>query len=211
MIPLIKPGQTVLFQGDSITDCGRNYSDNCNLGVGYPMLTASLFQSIYPELGVTFLNKGISGNRAVDLRTRWTSDCIELRPDWVSTLIGINDTWRRYDSNEATSVEAYKDHYWHILERTKNELSANIIILEPFVLPFPSDRIAWREDLDPKIQAARALAIEFEAIYVPLDGIFASAATKAKPGFWAADGVHPSSAGHALIAREWLRAVSALC
>lgn len=210
MVPLIKPNQTVLFQGDSITDCGRDHGDISSLGVGYAMMAASLFQSIYPEYGVKFINKGISGNRAVDLRSRWSADCVDLRPDWVSILIGINDTWRRYDSNEATAVETYKEHFWHILERTKNELSAKIVILEPFVLPYPADRVAWREDLDPKIQAARDLAREFSAIYVPLDGIFASVSTKAKPEFWAADGVHPSSAGHALMAREWLRAMSAI-
>lgn len=211
MVPLIKPNQTVLFQGDSITDCARDHGDINSLGVGYAMMAASLFQSIYPEYGIKFINKGISGNRAVDLRSRWTADCIDLKPDWVSILIGINDTWRRYDSNEATSVEAYKEHYQHILERTKNDLSANIVILEPFVLPYPADRIAWREDLDPKIQVARELAREFNALYVPYDGLFASASTKAPSEFWAADGVHPSSAGHAMMAREWLRAVSAIC
>lgn len=208
MASLIKQGQTVLFQGDSITDCGRSREDDLNLGLGYPMMAAAWFQAQHPELGVKFINKGISGNRVVDLLDRWTKDCVALKPDWVSILIGINDTWRRYDSNDPTSAEAYYTGYKQLLQRTKDETSARIIILEPFLLPCPPDRIAWREDLDPKIQAARLLAREFGAIYIPLDGIFASAAAKAAPEFWAADGVHPSAAGHALMAQEWLKAVS---
>lgn len=209
MVPLIRPNQTVLFQGDSITDCGRDYSDQSNLGLGYPMMAASLFQAAHPEFAATFINKGISGNRAVDLRNRWSEDCVNLKPDLVSILIGINDTWRKFDSNDPTSADAFYESYKAILQRVKDELGAKIVILEPFVLPCPPDRIGWREDLDPKIQVARTLAREFDAIYIPLDGIFASASMKAKPEFWAADGVHPSSAGHALIAQEWLKAVQA--
>jgi lysophospholipase L1-like esterase len=85
-----------------------------------------------------------------------------------------------------------------------------LILLEPFVLPVPVDRVRWREDLDPKIAVVRQLAREFHAILVPLDGIFAQASAQREPAFWAGDGVHPSNAGHALIAQSWLRAVKAL-
>ena len=139
---------------------------------------------------------------------RWKEDCLDLKPDWVSILIGINDTWRRYDSGDATAVEVFRQHYRSILKATA-EMGAKLIVLEPFVLPFPIDRKAWRVDLDPKIQAARELAREFEAIYVPLDGLFAAETTQREPGFWAGDGVHPTLAGHALIAQAWLSAVEA--
>jgi lysophospholipase L1-like esterase len=103
----------------------------------------------------------------------------------------------------------YETNYRHILQQSK-AAGMKLIVCEPFLLPVPQDRVAWREDLDPKIAAARRLAREFGAIYVPLDGAFAAAATQQPMERWAPDGVHPTPAGHALIAQTWLRAVQAL-
>jgi lysophospholipase L1-like esterase len=204
---IIKSGSTVLFQGDSITDCQRKKDLPADLGRGYALMTAGLFQSQNPERNVKFLNRGISGNRVKDLEARWDADCLELKPDVVSIYIGINDTWRRYDRNDPTLTEQFAAGYRRLLERTTAELDARLVLVEPFVLPVPEDRKAWREDLDPKIQAVRELAREFGALLVPLDGLFAQASMQAKPAFWAPDGVHPSPAGHALITRAWLQAV----
>jgi lysophospholipase L1-like esterase len=206
----IEKGATVLFQGDSITDAGRSRTDQTDLGRGYAIMAAAWFSALYPKHGVRFINRGISGNRAKDLQARWTADCIALEPTWVSVLIGINDTWRRYDSHDPTSTRAYEDTYRQILQQTREELEARLIICEPFLLPTPPDRLAWREDLDPKIQVARQLAREFDALFVPLDGLFAQAATKAAPDYWAPDGVHPTPAGHAFMAQAWLRTVGAI-
>jgi len=170
---------------------------------------AQRFALLHPGLDVTFLNRGISGNRLVDLEGRWDADCLDLKPTWLSILIGINDVWRRYDSNDATSCDDYTDGYRRILQRAV-EAGIKLIICEPFVLPYPADRATWREDLDPKIHAARDLAAEFHAIYVPFDGLFAAAATRACAPTWAGDGVHPTQSGHALMADAWLRAVDAL-
>lgn len=210
MDPTIEDGATVLFQGDSITDAGRGALDPENLGSGYAMMAASWFSAAFPEKDVTFLNRGISGNRAVGLESRWERDCIDLKPNWVSIMIGINDTWRAFDSGDPTSTEVYEAAYRTILTRTRDALGAQLILIEPFVLPFPEDRIAWRTDLDPRIRVVRALADEFNAILVPLDGIMNAAAEKRPPVFWAPDGVHPTPVGHALIAQSWLRAVKAL-
>ncbi|MBM7581743.1 lysophospholipase L1-like esterase [Caldicoprobacter guelmensis] len=209
MSTLIEDGAVVLFQGDSITDCGRSRSDDGDLGNGYASMIAAWFNAVYPEKRVRFINRGISGNRVRDLVERWQRDCIDLNPSWVSILIGINDCWRRYDSNDPTPVEVFAAGYRRILTEVCEKLHAKIIICEPFVLPVPEDRKMWREDLDPKIHVVRELAREFGALYVPLDGIFASAAAKREPEFWAPDGVHPSRAGHALIARAWLQTVKA--
>ncbi|NMA47533.1 MAG: SGNH/GDSL hydrolase family protein [Lentisphaerae bacterium] len=206
---LIQDGATVLFQGDSVTDCGRSRENDMMLGGGYAAQIAARFTAAYPEKGVRFLNRGISGNRSKDLVARWQQDCIDLKPDWVSILIGINDTWRRYDREDPTSVEDYAANCREFLRLTRENTKARIILLEPFVLPYPEDRKAWRVDLDPKINALRLLALEFKAIYVPLDGIMAAAACRACPALWAADGVHPTQAGHALIARHWLKALGA--
>jgi acyl-CoA thioesterase-1 len=205
---LIADNALVLFQGDSITDAGRRESED-GMGFGYANLAAAWFSALYPEKHVRFVNRGISGNRASDLVKRWQPDCLDLKPDWVSILIGINDTWRRYDSGDATSAEAYEASYRTILQQTQ-AAGARLILCEPFVLPVPVDRVKWRADLDPKIDAVRRLAREFNALYVPFDGLFAQAATQAEPAFWAGDGVHPTNPGHAFMAQAWLRAVKAI-
>jgi len=210
MALLIEDGATVLFQGDSITDAGRDRTNGDDLGSGYAMMGAAWFDALYPEKRVRFLNRGIGGDRVKDLRRRWQVDCLDLRPTWVSILIGINDTWRRYDSNDPTSVQEYEATYRSILEDVRSKLEARLILCEPFVLPIPADRQEWREDLDPKIAIVRKLAREFDALLVPLDGLFAQAAAQRELAFWATDGVHPSKAGHALIAQAWLKAVRAL-
>ena len=205
MQSMIQDGQVVLFQGDSITDAGRSRENLDDLGFGYAALTAAWFAAANPGKMVHFINRGISGHRAGDLRARWQADCLDLKPDWVSIMIGINDTWRRYDSGDPTSVETYQDNLRALLEMSA-KAGQRLIILEPFLLPVPADRVGWRVDLDPKINAARELAREFKAIYVALDGLFASVSAQRDPAFWLPDGVHPSLAGHALIAQAWLKA-----
>jgi acyl-CoA thioesterase-1 len=209
MAILIEDNAVLLFQGDSVTDCGRSQEDDNYLGAGYANMIAASISAIYSEKNITIINKGISGNRVKDLQGRWKEDCLKLKPTWVSILIGINDCWRRYDSNDPTSVEDYEDGYRDLLTQIKSKTKANIILMDPFVLPVTEDRNKWREDLDPKIDAVRRLAREFKAIYLPLDGIFAQAATKIEPAFWTADGVHPTQSGHALIATEWMKVVGA--
>lgn len=196
-----------MFQGDSITDVGRDYGDGNHMGAGYAMMAAARFSAQYPEKQVTFYNRGISGNRVKDLRERWQPDCLDLKPDWVSILIGINDCWKRYSQNDPTPVGQFESDYRFLLEVVREKLGANLILCEPFVLPFPEDRELWREDLDPKIQVVRKLAREFDAVLVPFDGVFAQAAAKRHPEFWTGDGVHPTKAGHALMAQNWLDAV----
>ena len=209
---LIGDNDVVLFQGDSITDAERSRTDLNDLGYGYAALVAAWFAALHPDKRVTFINRGISGNRAADLRGRWSPDCIDLKPNWVSIMIGINDTWRRYDSNDATTASVYEDNYRALLTGIRQSLPAQtrILLIEPFVLPVPPDRAAWREDLDPKIAVVRRLAREFGTLYIPLDGLYAAASAQREPAFWADDGVHPSLAGHALIAQAWLRTVKAI-
>ena len=210
MQPIIEDGALVLFQGDSITDAGRDRQADGDLGRGYAQMAAAWFSVLYPEKNVRFRNRGVGGNRVKDLKARWREDCLDLKPDWVSIMIGINDTWRRYDSDAPTTCEAYEADYRHILTRVRDEPGAKLILIEPFALPTPPDRLEWRVDLDPKIQAARGLSREFDAVHVSMDGIFAAACSRATADFWAPDGVHPTPAGHALIARSWLKAVRAI-
>jgi lysophospholipase L1-like esterase len=201
---LIDSQDRILFTGDSITDCGRDRNNPASLGSGYASLAAAHLQARLASPGLKIFNRGISGNRVVDLLKRFDDDLLALQPTVVSILIGINDTWRRYDRNDVTGADAFEKDYRLLLEKIRLNLSARIVLLEPFLLHVPADRFAWREDLNPKIDVTRKLAVEFSAELLPLDGLFAQAATQAPAAYWAEDGVHPTAAGHALIAETWL-------
>jgi acyl-CoA thioesterase I len=203
---LLQPNDHVLFYGDSITDCGRNSGVNGGLGAGYAALVAAQLSARFPEWNLKFSNKGISGNRVYDLEKRLESDVLPLQPNLVSILIGINDTWRRYDSGTVSPIDEFQESYRRILQ-TLEKSGARILICEPFLLPIPDDRRAWREDLDPRITACRELSREFGTYYLPLDGLFAQAAARTTLEYWLPDGVHPSLAGHGFIAQKWIEAV----
>ncbi|MDR0401007.1 MAG: GDSL-type esterase/lipase family protein, partial [Treponema sp.] len=145
MKPCVNEKSLVLFQGDSITDCDRSREDGNDLGNGYPAKIAGLWRNLYPGLGPRFLNRGISGNRVRDLTARYDADFRALKPDLVSILIGINDTWRRYDSGDPTSTEAYEKNYRILLENLKRDLpGAAIVIMEPFLLNSDPAKAQWR-------------------------------------------------------------------
>ena len=160
-----------------------------------------------PNFDIDFFDLGISGDRVSDQRARWQSDCLDLRPDVLSALIGINDTWRRYDSGDPSDIEEFERVYRSLLEDARRENpSLKIIIMEPFVLHVSEERASWREDLDPRIQAVRRVAKDYADAFIPLDGLLNAAAVDTCPVQWAPDGVHPSFDGAALIARYWLEA-----
>jgi acyl-CoA thioesterase-1 len=205
---MIEANSTVLFQGDSITDAGRIRDQHKHLGGGYAMMAAAWFNAWFPENGVTFLNRGISGNCTGDLVSRWEQDCIALKPNVVSILIGINDTWRTtIDDNTPTTAAEFEANYHAILARTAAELAAELIILEPFVLPNQARYADTRRNLNEKIDVARRLAREFNATYIPLDGMLQSACTRVAAEHWSEDGVHLTPAGNALVAQIWLDTV----
>lgn len=197
----------VLFQGDSITDVGRNRDDFKDLGNGYPNIIAEHYQAAASNPPIEWLNRGISGHRVVDLQERWQEECIDLKPDILSILIGINDVWRRYDSNDPTSVQAFEAGYRDLLRRFRAVSKAKIILIEPFLLHVSEERRRWREDLNPKRLVVAKLAEEFDALYIPMDGVFEQATKTKAPAYWAADGVHPTQAGHRLIADTWNKMV----
>jgi acyl-CoA thioesterase-1 len=200
----ISSGATILFQGDSITDADRNRKRPLDLGTGYVMMVTERFFAKHPEVNVSFLNRGISGNRIRDLRLRWQKDCLNLRPDIVSILIGINDTLGTFFWGEPTSIEIFEKNYASILNLTRKNLDAQIVLLEPFLLPLSKEQVVLRYDIDARIKVVRKLAEEFKTGLVQLDSIFSHASKEKGPEFWSTDGVHPTPAGHALIAESWL-------
>ncbi|UJF15571.1 SGNH/GDSL hydrolase family protein [Jeotgalibaca sp. MA1X17-3] len=207
----LKKNDLILFIGDSITDVGRNREEGNDLGHGYPLMVAGALAATYPELQLQFLNRGISGNKITDLENRWAEDCISLQPDIVSILIGINDTWHHVGTTTFASQDAlqeFEEMYRLLLNQVKNKTNAQIVILEPFVLSDPIDRLEWRTDLDPRIQIIRRLATEFAVDFIPLDGLLNSIGMKTSFQYLTGDdGVHPTVAGHGMIAKAWLEAV----
>ena len=206
MITNVYPGKTVLFQGDSITDCDRDRTTN-DLGPGYPAKVAEVYRCLNPGSGAEFINRGISGNRSCDLLARYEEDFLAVKPDFISILIGINDTWRGYDSADPPSAEAYEKNYRTLLEWIRRDLpQTKLMVIEPFLIPTDPQKDCWHEDLDPKIQAARKLAREYADFFLPMDGLFQRTIVKgARPEELSADGVHPTEKGHAVIASEYLK------
>lgn len=168
------------------------------------------FNALYPEMNVKFINRGIGGHRTKDLVARWQNDCINLKPDVVSILIGVNDTWRRFDSNDPTSAYEFEKNYRTMLDMIRVNLpETKIIIMESFLIEINEEQKQWREDLDEKREIVRKLAKEYKTEFIPLDDIFKQVRSKCEyPGF-SADGVHPTYRGSALIAEHWLKCVGA--
>ncbi len=209
MGPLFNANDLVLFQGDSITDHGRDRSDPACVGTGYAMIASAWFTACHPELGVQFANRGVSGDQTSHLLERWQEDCIDLVPDWISILIGINDSWCTLgDDPRARTIQDFEADYVALLEMTRQQLpGTGIIICEPFLLDIANLDPRFRLAVDPRIHIARRLAREYADVYVPFDGLFQAACMHQAPEFWAEDAVHPSKSGHALMARAWLQAV----
>ena len=204
-----KEGAVILFQGDSITDAGRDRKlQDANhpkaLGDGYPLLIASelLLNPAKPKV----FNRGISGNKVPDLQARWQQDCIDLKPDVLSILIGVNDIWHKLNGKYEGTVEDYENGYRDLLEETQRKLpKTRIVLCEPFVLRVGAVNDKWFPEFDERRAVAAKLAEEFKLTFVPFQSMFEAAAKTAGPEYLAADGVHPSLAGHSLMAKTWLK------
>ncbi len=205
MAAVVARGARVLFIGDSITDAGRRRQQAVGMGNGYARMASAWFTAEHPDHGVTFINRGVSGDRARDLRARWDKDCLELSPQVVSVLIGVNDTWRRFTAGEATSPDDFERDYRHILAATKEHCGSELVLIEPFLIPVTAEQRLWLDDLELKIDVVRKLATEFNATLVAVDRMYATAGVPDR--VWTEDGVHLTDAGHALLAGRWLRAI----
>jgi len=201
---MIRSGQTILFQGDSITDANRSLWEPHDLGTGYVMIVAQRFSTDHPEVKVKFLNRGISGNRISDLKERWQKDCLNLKPDIVSIMIGVNDALGSFFWGKPTRIEDFEKDYAYILGLTQKNLDAQIVLMEPFILPFSEEATGLRHDINSRIKVVRKLAEEFKTELIQLDSIFSVASKEKPPEFWSKDDVHPTLAGHDLIAKSWL-------
>ncbi|MBQ8566160.1 MAG: SGNH/GDSL hydrolase family protein [Clostridia bacterium] len=200
----------ILFQGDSITDCGRSWSDNSNLGRGYPHLVEAELGYLEPAKH-EFINRGISGNRVVDLYARIKSDIINLKPDVMSILIGVNDVWHELGDNpNGVDADKFFKIYCMLIEEVKAALpDIKIMILEPFVLKACSTEANWEYfDTETKKRAemAKRVAEKYGLKFIPLQEGFDKLATLAENNYWIGDGVHPTPKGHSFIKSKWLEA-----
>lgn len=201
--------KTLVFQGDSITDCGRSTVPN-GMGDGYPFFIASQLLGDQPEKNWNIINRGIGGNRIVDLYARWKIDALNLKPDILSILIGVNDTWHEERQN-GVEVPRYDKFYRMLMDWTLETLpNVKIVLMEPFVLPFAAVTEAWLPEINARREVVRKIAEEYNTIFVPLQQVFNDALKRAPQEYWLKDGVHPTSAGHRLIQKAWLEAAEDL-
>ena len=199
----------ILFQGDSITDAGRDYANMHDLGTGYPKYAAELIANAYPDVEFEFIDLGISGNRTDQLFDRLTPECIELQPDVVSIMIGVNDVWHRYAvTHVMTTDEQIEVNYRSILERIKKETSAKILILQPFT---EGERLALMRDEVERVKLiVNDLAEKYADAYVKTDDLMHADENYGKPDYFTPDGVHPNVTGAKFIAALYLEAVRPL-
>ena len=206
-MPAFRPGTRILFQGDSITDGnrGRSLDPNHILGHSYAFLVAARFGALLPERNLTFLNRGISGNTVADLTARWSKDTLELKPDLLSILVGINDASR------GVPLEEFEKAYDQLLADT---VAANprvrLVLCEPFTLPVGRHKEnfdEWSASVRQRQAAVARLAAKYHAALVHFQKVFDDAVKRAPADYWIWDGIHPTYSGHQLMADEWERTV----
>ena len=199
----------LIFQGDSITDAGRDKRNYHHMGNGYPKYAAELIAAAHPEIEFEFINFGISGNRTDQLFDRIYADGIAFQPDIISILIGINDIWHR-KNNIFTTDEQIEVNYRAILTLLREKTNAKIVMLAPYVLDAVANSYL-ADDLRKILPIIRKLANEFADVYIPLDEIFEEALkTQPEPLYYSGDGVHPNANGAAFIGQKYAEAVEPL-
>lgn len=207
----LSKGSTILFQGDSITDARRDRRTQAQannpraMGDGYPMLIGCELLRDHPTAGLRIFNRGISGNKVPDLEARWQEDCVKLEPSVLSILIGVNDIWHKLNGRYDGTVADYQRQFAELLAETRQALpKTTVVVCEPFVLRCGAVKENWFPEFDKRRAAAKEVATSAKTLWVPFQTMFDEAvAAGSQPQFWAADGVHPSMAGHSLMAKTW--------
>lgn len=205
---LIEDGQTYVFAGDSITDCGRRDGSSSPLGDGYPRFATELVTARYPERNINFINVGISGNTVQHLRDRWTDDVLYHKPDWVSIKIGINDLHRTlHKTPESTPPDRYETAYRGILQRTQ-AIGAKLILIDPFYISLEESSDSSRRQvldfLPEYLNIVEKLAEEFDAIHVRTHQLFQEQLKYRPADYFCGEPVHPAASGHLVIANGLL-------
>lgn len=206
-LPVLRKDSRILFQGDSITDGnrGRSLDPNHILGHGYAFIIAAKYGAAFPELNLTFLNRGVSGNTVEDLAKRWQTDTLVLKPDIVSILIGVND------SSRSVPYDQYEKAYDRLLAETRATIpNVRLVLCAPFILPVSkaAENYDTRSaDIKRRQEIVAKLAAKYQAALVRYQPVFDAACQKGPADHWIWDGIHPTYSGHQLMADEWIRTV----
>jgi len=202
-------GQKLLFIGDSITDSGRRV-EAAPFGDGYVNMVRNFLLARYPELALTIVNRGVSGDTTRNLAARWQADVITQQPDWLSIAIGINDVWRTFGGNrrEAVPLPEYEATLRRLLDWTRQAAKARLILMEPYMIE-PDRSQPMRHSMDMYGAVIDRLADDYGALLVPTQAAFDRVLQHSSPGAWADDQIHPNAPGHMVIALEFLRSVGA--
>ncbi len=209
----IQKNSRLVMIGDSITDVSRvrpvGNPRGEGLGKGYVNLVNSMLLTAYPQLEIGVFNTGCSGNRIIDLEERWQSDVLDLKPDWLSVMIGINDVWRHFDSPHSdiqVSIEKYEQVLDELLAKTKPILSGGLILMSPYFIE-PNKQEPMRQMMDAYGLIVKKMAQKYDAIFIDIQAVFDEATKYHNPTFIAWDRIHPATHGHMLIARAFLNAI----
>jgi len=210
----LSEGNAILFQGDSITDAGRDkknisFNNTRALGSGYAMLAGAALLEEYASLNLRIYNKGISGNKVYQLAERWDADCLDIKPDIISILIGVNDIWHKLNGQYDGTVDIYKKDYIALLERTKKALpDVKLVVCEPYAVPgVKAVDDKWYPEFYDYQKAARDIADQFGATFIPFQKVYDKAQEQAPGAYWTGDGVHANLAGAQLMAKAWVTAM----
>jgi lysophospholipase L1-like esterase len=206
-------GTKLVMIGDSITDTGRKRpvgeGRNDDIGKGYVAIVDALLQTVYPELGIRVVNMGISGNTVLDLKERWETDVLELQPDWLSIMIGINDVWRQFDTPFQTEkhvdIVTYERELRELVQRTKPQLKG-LVLMTPFYIE-PNRQDAMRARMDEYGAVVKRIAADVGAVFVDTQAAFAPVLEHKYPGALCWDRVHPAMPGHMTLAKAFLDAI----
>ncbi|MDR2848911.1 MAG: SGNH/GDSL hydrolase family protein [Bacteroidales bacterium] len=209
----LKEEAIVLFQGDSITDAGRDRkvstpNTSPMMGMGYAILAAGTLLERFAEKRPVILNKGVSGDKVYQLNERWEAECIKLKPDVLSILVGVNDFWHTKSGGYNGTSATYETSYRALLQQTKKALpDVKLIIGEPYAVKgVKAVDDSWFPAFDEYRSIAQKLATEFDAVFIPYQKVYDEAQQRASASYWTHDGVHASLAGAQLMAKAWMQA-----
>lgn len=205
--------ERIVFTGDSVTDFQRKRPVGEGLwegvGTGYVRQIHTLMNALHPETVIRISNTGISGNNILDLKARWQQDVLDLKPDWVSMMIGINDVWRKFDEPDIfeghITPQQYENAYREIIEQTLSKVKGMIVMTPYFMEPNRQDPM--RADMDVLGSVVKKLAAEYGLICVDTQQAFDDYFQYRHPDYIAWDRVHPNQAGAMILAKAWLKAV----
>lgn len=200
--------KTIVFQGDSITACGRLKYDVNVMGEGYARFVRASLGFDHPG-EYECHNRGISGHRIVDTYARIKADIINLKPDYLSILIGVNDVWHEFEHGNGVEDAKFERFYCMLIEEIKEALpDIKIMLLEPFCMKGEVTEKWWEpfsSEVRSKAEITKRVAKKYQLSFVPLQEKMNELAKKTGPQYWSVDGVHPTIEGHELIKREWLK------